>query len=171
MPAGRPCLVFYQPDIAGNLGAALRLAACLDVAVRVVEPCGFPLAAPRMRRAGLDYAERIRLERMPDLDALVAACRDEARRLVHLGTGGPVPYHRFRYARSDALLLGPESGPVPDEVVRRSDAVVRIPMTAGARSLNVVVAAAMVLGELMRQTGLLDTFEPCANGREEGGRA
>lgn len=171
MPTDRPCLAFYQPDIAGNLGAALRLAACLDVAVRVVEPCGFPLAAPRMRRAGLDYAARVRLQRMPDLEALVASSRQEARRLVHLGTGGVLPYHAFRYARSDVLLLGPESGPVPDEVVRRSDAVVRIPMTPGSRSLNVVVAAAMVLGELMRQTGLLDALHRGSGRAEEGQRA
>lgn len=171
MVLDRPRLAFYRPDIAGNLGAALRLAACLDLSVQVVEPCGFPLAAPRMRRAGLDYAERVRLERLPDLEALVASSRRESRRLVHLGTRGSLPYHALRYARSDVLLLGPESGPVPDEVERRSDVVVRIPMSPGARSLNVVVAAAMVLGELMRQTGLMDALHRCASGPEEGCRA
>lgn len=159
MTALRPCLAFYRPDIPGNLGAALRLAACLDVPVRVVEPCGFPLAAPRLRRAGLDYLQHARLERCADLTALIDLCRLEARRLVHLSTAAPVAYHRFRFARGDALLLGPETGPVPEEVRQRADAIVRIPMRPGLRSLNVVVAAAMVLGELMRQTGLLDGLD------------
>lgn len=168
MAADRPCLAFYRPDIPGNLGAALRLAACLDVDVHVIEPCGFPLASPRLRRAGLDYADRARLARLPDLDALVASCQREARRLLHLGPRGPVPYHAFGYRCSDVLLLGPESGPVPEEVERRADAVVRIPMSAGSRSLNVVVAAAIVLGELMRQTGLMDALGQRASGLEEG---
>lgn len=146
-------LALFEPDIPQNTGAILRLGACLAVAVDIIEPCGFLLSDARLRRAGLDYAARAALTRHPSWDAYLA--RRNGGRLVLLTTGGDVAYHRFAYRADDTLLLGRESAGVPDAVHARADARVKVPIAPGLRSLNVALAAAIVLGEALRQTGLL----------------
>lgn len=143
-------LVLYQPDIPQNTGAILRLGACLGVAVDIVEPCGFALSDARMRRAGMDYLERAAMTRHTSWQAYEAS--RPAGRLVLLTTAGETTPAAFAFRPDDRLLLGQESGGVPEAVHRGADARLRVPMREGARSLNVAIAAAMVLAEALRQT-------------------
>ncbi len=146
-------LALYEPDIPQNTGAMLRLAACLGVAVDIIEPCGFLLDDRRLRRVGMDYLDRVELVRHSSWRAFrrTAAARRSGR-LVLLTTGGETPYCRFAYHPDDTVLVGRESAGVPDEVHAAAAARVTIPMQPGLRSLNVALAAAMVLGEALRQT-------------------
>ena len=142
-------LALFQPDIAPNAGAIMRLAACMGVSVDLIEPAGFVLDDRRLRRALMDYGDHLDLVRHADWSAF----RPPAR-LVLLTTAGDVAYTDFRFRTDDTLVLGRESAGVPDHVHRAAEARVRVPMSAHARSLNVAVAGAMVLGEALRQTGL-----------------
>lgn len=147
-------LALYQPDIAQNAGTILRLAACMGVAVDVIGPTGFDMTDRNLRRAGLDYLDHVEIARHLSFEAFRAARgRAPAGRLVLLTTRAPTAYADFSFASGDTLLLGRESAGVPDAVAATADADVRIPMRTGLRSLNVAVAAAMVLGEALRQTG------------------
>jgi tRNA (cytidine/uridine-2'-O-)-methyltransferase len=146
-------LALYQPDIAQNTGTILRLAACLGVAVDIIGPAGFDLSDRALKRAGLDYLTHAAVTRHADWDAFEAWRAAEGGRLVLVSAHGDVAYTAFEFSRDDILLVGRESAGVPEDVRTAADAVVRIPMRAGLRSLNVAVAAAMVLGEALRQTG------------------
>ncbi|MGH6944487.1 MAG: tRNA (cytidine(34)-2'-O)-methyltransferase [Geminicoccaceae bacterium] len=146
-------LALFQPDIAVNAGAAMRLAACLDVPLAIIEPCGFVLDDRRLRRAALDYAAHARLVRLPCFAAFETWRRAEGRRLVLLSTRAAQAYHRVAYRPGDVLLGGRESAGVPEDVHAAADLSVRVPMAPGRRSLNLVTALAMVLGEALRQTG------------------
>ncbi|RIA37613.1 tRNA (cytidine/uridine-2'-O-)-methyltransferase [Hephaestia caeni] len=142
-------LALYQPDIAGNVGTILRLAACLGVGVDLIEPMGFAFSDRALQRAGMDYAAQAEVTRHADWAAFEAS----ATRIVLLTTEGGVRLDRARFAGADTLLLGSESAGVPRHVHDRADVRVRIPMRAGFRSLNIAVAGAMALGEALRQTG------------------
>jgi tRNA (cytidine/uridine-2'-O-)-methyltransferase len=144
-------LALFEPDIPQNAGTIIRLAACLGVAVDLIEPAGFLLGDRQFRRAGLDYLALAALRRFPSWRAYQAD--REPGRLVLLTTRGDEPYVSFRFRADDVLLLGRESVGVPDAVHAAVDGRLRVPMLPGARSLNVAVAAAMVLGEALRQTG------------------
>ena len=163
-------LALYQPDIPQNTGAMLRLAACLGVAVDIIEPCGFLMDDRRLRRVGLDYLERVAITRHASWQSFTemrAAAEDG--RLLLLTTGGDIPYSRFAYASGDTLLVGRESAGVPPEIHRAAAARLVIPMAPELRSLNVALAAAMVLGEALRQTaGLAAPAEPPAITEETG---
>jgi tRNA (cytidine/uridine-2'-O-)-methyltransferase len=148
-------IALYQPDIAANAAAVIRLAACLDVPVHVVEPCGFVWDDRRLRRVGMDYLAHARIARHPSWPAFERWRASEGHRLVLLTTGAERPYHETRYRLNDVLLGGRESAGVPDEVRNASDLQVRIPLAPGRRSLNLVTALAMVAGESLRQ---LDAF-------------
>jgi tRNA (cytidine/uridine-2'-O-)-methyltransferase len=146
-------LALFQPDIPQNLGAALRLGACLGVPVDVIEPCGFPLSDRSLRRAAMDYADQAELVRHASwLEFLENPARSHGR-LVLFTTRGALPFQSFRFQSDDVLMFGRESAGVPLEVHEAADARLFIPLTLGARSLNVVTAAAMALGEALRQTG------------------
>ena len=146
-------LALFQPDIPQNLGAALRLGACLGVPVEVIEPCGFPLSDRAVRRAAMDYAEQAEVVRHA---SWIRFLEDSARargRLVLFTTRGAERLDAFRFQAEDVLLFGRESAGAPPEVHQAADARVFIPLARGARSLNVATAAAMALGEALRQTG------------------
>ncbi|HEY3697628.1 tRNA (cytidine(34)-2'-O)-methyltransferase [Phenylobacterium sp.] len=145
-------LALFQPDIPQNLGAALRLGACLSVPVEVIEPCGFPLSDAAVRRAGLDYAARAQVTRHAGWDDFRAAAAVARRRIVLFTTRAASPFQFFEYLPDDVLLFGRESAGVPDEVHAAAHARLFIPLAAGARSLNVVTAAALALGQALRQT-------------------
>lgn len=148
-------LALYQPDIPQNLGSALRLAACTGVPLHVVEPCGFLFDDRRIRRAGMDYIDHAALHRHLSWEAFLAwrDAQSPRPRLVLLTTKGSAPLTEFAFRPGDILLAGRESAGVPEDVAAMADARLRIPMRPGARSLNVVVSAAMALGEGLRQTG------------------
>lgn len=147
-------LALYEPDIPQNTGTILRLSACLDVAVDIIEPCGFVFDDRRLRRAGMDYLDAVDLTRHSSWNAyrIWRAGTERAGRLILLTTRGDTRHVDFSFAASDTLLLGRESGGVPPEVYDAADARLVIPMKPGLRSLNIAVAAAMVLGEALRQT-------------------
>lgn len=142
-------LALFQPDIPQNLGAALRLGACLGVAVDVIEPCGFPLSDRAVRRAALDYGGKAQVVRHSGWREFLKAREG---RLLLFTTRAAVPFQKFRFEASDILLFGRESAGVTEEVHAAADARLCIPLVAGARSLNVVTAAAMALAEGLRQT-------------------
>jgi tRNA (cytidine/uridine-2'-O-)-methyltransferase len=143
-------IALYQPDIAGNVGTILRLAACMGVAVDLIEPMGFAWSDRALARAGMDYADAATVVRHVDWAAFAAQLDG---RLVLLTTTGATPLFDAAFRADDVLLLGSESAGVPEDVHARADLRVRVPMRDGMRSLNVAVAGAIVLGEAMRQTG------------------
>jgi tRNA (cytidine/uridine-2'-O-)-methyltransferase len=144
-------IVLYQPDIPQNAGALLRLAACFGVPLDIIEPCGFLWDDRRLRRVGMDYLSMAEWVRHRSWDAFLA--ERPAGRLVLLTTRGATAYADFAFRSDDALLLGRESGGVPDRVHASAAARLKIPLMRDARSLNVAMAAAIVLAEALRQTG------------------
>ena len=147
-------LALFEPDIPQNTGALLRLAACFGIAVDLIEPFGFVLDDRRLRRAVLDYAARVEIDRHRSWEAFLSS-RDPNSRLVLLTTHGAVALHRFAFATADTLLLGRESAGVPDLVHEAAAVRVVIPLQPGNRSLNVAMAGAIALFEALRQTGQL----------------
>lgn len=145
-------LALYQPDIAQNAASLIRLGACLGVPIDIIEPCGFLFSEKGFRRAGMDYLELASVIRHSSW----AAFRPTGR-LVLLTTRATRSYTGFAFAPDDVILMGRESAGVPDEVHAAAQARLRIPMRPEARSINVAQAAAMVLGEALRQT---DGFPP-----------
>jgi tRNA (cytidine/uridine-2'-O-)-methyltransferase len=146
-------LAFYQPDIPQNVGAAIRLCACLGVALDVIEPCAFPLSDKSLRRAALDYGAEGELKLHVSWSAFLRAPERSAGRLVLFTTRAAQPYPDFAFGPADTLMFGRESAGVPDEVHAAAQARLVIPLQPAMRSLNVVTAAAMGLGEALRQTG------------------
>jgi tRNA (cytidine/uridine-2'-O-)-methyltransferase len=142
-------IALHQPDIAGNVGTILRLAACLGIATDIIEPCGFAFSERALRRAGMDYADAAEIVRHADWAAFEAAATG---RIVLLSTRADVTLDKARFAPGDILLLGSEGAGVPETVHDRADLRVRIPMRPGFRSLNVAVSAGIALGEALRQT-------------------
>jgi tRNA (cytidine/uridine-2'-O-)-methyltransferase len=149
-------LALFEPDIPQNTGALLRLAACLDIAVDVIEPCGFLFDDRRLKRAGLDYLALARLRRHISWAAFLDALSPLSR-LVLLTTSGSAALHDFAFAGADTILLGRESAGVPEWVHCRADARVMIPLAPPARSLNVALAGAIALAEALRQTAQFPT--------------
>lgn len=146
-------LALYEPDIAQNAGTLARAVACLGLELHIVEPAGFPVGDAGFRRAGMDYLDRAVIRRHASFKAFEEWRRAEGRRLVLATTRGAVAYADFAFAGTDVILLGRESAGVPEAVHRAADARIVIPLMEGARSLNVALAGAMILGEALRQTG------------------
>jgi tRNA (cytidine/uridine-2'-O-)-methyltransferase len=145
-------LALFQPDIPQNLGGAMRLCACMAATLEIIEPCGFPLSDRLVRRAALDYAGLASIIRHDSWDRFLAADARREGRLVLFTTRAARRFTDFAFAAGDTLLFGRESAGAPEAVHAAADARLVIPLAAGARSLNVVAAAAMALGEALRQT-------------------
>ena len=145
-------LALYQPDIAQNTGTLLRLGACLGVVVHIIHPTGFPFSRRELKRGGLDYLDRAEFIEHDSYAHFSAERLRTGRRLVLLTTKASGSAYEAGYADKDVLMLGRESAGVPNSVAADADLRVRIPMREGLRSINVAVAAALVLGEAMRQT-------------------
>jgi tRNA (cytidine/uridine-2'-O-)-methyltransferase len=145
-------LALYQPDIPQNTGTILRLCACLGVEAHIIEPAGFPVTDRAFRRAGMDYLDQVQIVRHASFDAFRATCKAQGWRLVAVETGPHPPLPGFGFHNNDMLMVGRESAGTPDFVLARCDAAVAIPMVAGVRSLNVAMAAALAVGEALRQT-------------------
>jgi tRNA (cytidine/uridine-2'-O-)-methyltransferase len=146
-------IALFQPDIPQNTGTILRLCACLGAAAHIIEPAGFPVSDRHFRRAGMDYLDQVTIMRHDSWSKFEQWRSNEGYRLILFTTKGVSSYLDYRYEATDILLFGRESAGVPDDVVARADARLVIPIRPGLRSLNVAMAAAMALGEALRQTG------------------
>ena len=141
-------LALFQPDQPGNVGTMLRLAACLGVGVDIIEPCGFAFDDRQLRRAGLDYTDIVQMTRHRDWEAFRAA---RPGRIMLLTTRGDVRHADADFAEDDIVMVGQESAGAPDFVHAAASVRLRIAQVAGTRSLNVAVAAGIVLAEALRQ--------------------
>lgn len=148
-------LALFQPDIPQNLGANIRLAACLGVALDIIEPCGFPLTDRALRRTAMDYGQNVQITRHSGWQAFHDSPERAGRRIVLLTTRAETQLNEFSFLANDCLLMGRESAGAPEDIHNAADAAVRIPLAEGARSLNVAMAAGIVLWEALRQTGRL----------------
>ena len=146
-------VALFQPDIPQNTGTILRLCACLDVAAHIIEPAGFPVSDRHFRRAGMDYLDQVSIMRHDSWSKFEQWRNHGGYPLILFSTKGVSSYLEHRYGADDILLFGRESAGVPDDVVAAADARLTIPIKPGLRSLNVAMAAAMALGEALRQTG------------------
>jgi tRNA (cytidine/uridine-2'-O-)-methyltransferase len=144
-------IALYQPEIAGNVGAVLRLAACFGVAVDLIEPLGFAWDDRRVRRAAMDYIDHVSVTRHPGFEDFRESIGDS--RLILLTTGGSATLYDSRFDPGDVLLFGQESAGVPAEVAAQCAIKVRIPLRPEVRSFNLATSAALALGEALRQTG------------------
>jgi tRNA (cytidine/uridine-2'-O-)-methyltransferase len=145
-------IALFQPDIPPNTGTILRLCACLDVTAHIIEPAGFAVSDRAFRRAGMDYLDQVTLIRHDSWEKFEAWRHQANYRLLLFTTKGAISYLDFRYRASDILLFGRETVGVPEQVQAAAGARLKIPIKPGLRSLNVAVAAAMALGEALRQT-------------------
>ena len=143
-------IALYQPEIAGNVGAVLRLGACFGVPVDLIEPMGFDWDDKRVRRTAMDYIDHVDIVRHRDFDAFRAATPG---RLLLFTTKGAASPYRHAFEADDILLFGKESAGVPADVSDRADALLRIPIRPQVRSFNLATSAALALGEALRQTG------------------
>ena len=146
-------IALFEPEIAGNVGAVLRLGACMGAAVDLIEPMGFEWDDRRVRRTAMDYIDHVEVVRHAGFDAF----RDTigARRLVLFTTKSIHSAYDFSFRADDVLLFGKESAGVPPAVADACDARIRIPLRAQVRSLNLATSAALALGEALRQTAML----------------
>lgn len=164
-----PRLALYQPDIPQNTGTLIRMAACLGIAVDIVEPAAFDVSDRHFRRSGMDYLDRAAVTRHASFAAFDAWRKTDNRRLILVETDGTIAHVDFAFEAGDILMVGRESAGVLPNVYEAADAVVHIPMRSGLRSLNVALAAAMVMGEALRQVGGFagpDDGGPCRGERE-----
>jgi tRNA (cytidine/uridine-2'-O-)-methyltransferase len=145
-------IALFEPDIPQNAGTILRLAACLGVEAHIIEPAGFPTSDRAFRRAGMDYLDQATIERHTSWAAFEDWRRGARLRLLLFTTSSTTCYLDHAYHPDDILLFGRESSGVPEAVHDAADVRLTIPMRAGLRSLNVAVAAAMAVGEALRQT-------------------
>jgi tRNA (cytidine/uridine-2'-O-)-methyltransferase len=146
-------LVLYQPDIPQNLGACLRLSACMGAALHVIEPCGFPLNHQKLRRAGMDYIVHARLVRHIDWQSFQHHRAAHPGRLLLLETDGAKRYTDIAFQPSDYVMLGSESAGTPRALYSQMEDTLYIPMRAGVRSLNMAMAAGILVAEAGRQHG------------------
>jgi tRNA (cytidine/uridine-2'-O-)-methyltransferase len=144
-------LALFQPDIPQNTGTILRLCACLEVEAHIIEPAGFPVSDRHFRRAGMDYLDDVAIVRHVSWTAFCEWRAQQGGRLILFTTRSPRSYLDIDYRDDDILLFGRESAGVPDEVAAAADSAVRIPISQKLRSLNVAMAAAMAVGEALRQ--------------------
>jgi len=153
MILARPSLLLalYEPDIAQNAGAILRTCACFGIAAAIIEPAGFAVSDRHFRRAGMDYLDKVAVERHVSWRAFETWRRAAGRRLALLTTKGAIDLWDFNFAADDVIMVGRESAGAPDEVHEAADARLRIDILSLTRSLNVSVAAGIALGEAMRQ--------------------
>jgi tRNA (cytidine/uridine-2'-O-)-methyltransferase len=144
-------LALFEPDIPQNTGTLMRLCACLNVPLDIIEPCGFILSDKNLKRAGMDYIEHLEMTKHLNWEAFKTA--SAGKRLVLLSTKASGSFIDFSFDKDDILIAGRESAGVPEHVHQECAARVFVPMKSGMRSLNVALASAIVLGEALRQTG------------------
>ena len=155
-------LALFQPDIPQNTGTLLRLGACLDIELDIIEPCGFIFSERTLKRAGMDYLDMVRYRRHHSWEHFLqyrVEHPEEYGRIVLLTTHASEPYYNFEFRPNDIILMGRESAGVPEEGHQTADARLLIPMNHNARSINVAVSAVMVVGECLRQVNGFPAME------------
>jgi tRNA (cytidine/uridine-2'-O-)-methyltransferase len=144
-------IALFEPEIAGNVGAVLRLGACLGTPVDLIEPLGFVWDDARVRRVAMDYIDHVSITRHRDFAAFRASIGTS--RLILFTTKASQSAYEFQYQPDDVLLFGKESAGVPSDIAAACDARIRLPMRGGVRSMNLALSAALATGEALRQTG------------------
>ncbi len=143
-------IALYQPDIPQNVGAAMRLCACLGLTLDIIHPCGFPWDYKKIKQSGMDYVEQVDLVEHNSWTAFQYTYAE--RRIVLMTTKTDKSYTDFTFQAGDILMAGRESAGVPEEIHNQLENRVTIPMAGQARSLNIINATAMITGEALRQT-------------------
>ena len=144
-------IALYQPDIPQNVGAAMRLCACLGLTLDIIEPCGFPWDPRKIRQSGMDYTEQVTVKRHDSWKSFLSTYPEK--RIILMTTKSSLPYTDFTFKENDILLAGRESAGVPLDIHQSIENRITIPMSGNARSLNIINATAMITGEALRQTG------------------
>tara|TARA_Y100000768_G_scaffold355343_1_gene308918 strand:+ start:46 stop:492 length:447 start_codon:yes stop_codon:yes gene_type:complete len=145
-------IVLYKPDIPQNTAAIIRLGACLDLRVHIIEPCGFSLDDTRFKKVVMDYKGLCKVFRYDDYNAFLK--KHKKSRIVLMTTKAKKLYHKFRFKKNDMLLFGRESAGVPENLHKTIDNKIKIPMNEKARSLNVAISVAIIASEALRQNKL-----------------
>lgn len=146
-------IALFRPDIAGNVGTILRMAACFGIPCDIIHPCGFPFSQRGLKRAGMDYLDQAEMAQHDDWAAFESFATGISSRIVLLSSKASVALPDAVFHPNDIILMGSESAGVPADIHTRADMRVHIPMRTGFRSLNVAVAAGIALSEALRQTG------------------
>ena len=146
-------IALYKPDIPQNTAAIIRLAACLNLKIHIIEPCGFNLNDPRFKRVVMDYINFSKVFRHQDYDKFLK--KNKKKRIVLMTTKATKYYHKFRFKKNDVLLFGRESAGVPENLHKSIKNKVKIPMNKKTRSLNVAMSVAIISSEALRQNNLL----------------
>jgi tRNA (cytidine/uridine-2'-O-)-methyltransferase len=146
-------IALYQPEIAGNVGAIMRLAACFAVPVDIIMPTGFAFSDARLKRAAMDYGESAQVVKHASFDAFLTMVKAQGGRIVLMSAHADTLLHDIAFEANDVLLMGSESAGVPEAVRAAVDLSTRIPMAPGFRSLNIAVSTGIAVAEALRQTG------------------
>lgn len=144
-------LALYQPEIPQNTGTLMRFAACMGIKLYIIEPCGFGLSDAKLKRSGMDYLDLAAYRRLDHYEAFEEMVANDRRRVIITSPRATVSYSDFKFQSSDIILMGRESDGLPEDVMKRHQHQVSIPMIADCRSLNIAVAASMITGEALRQ--------------------
>ena len=146
-------IALYKPDIPQNTAAIIRLGACLNLKIHIIEPCGFNLHDPRFKRVVMDYLELSKIFRYEDYNEFLI--KNKKKRIVLMTTKAKKKYHKFNFRREDILLFGRESAGVPEGLHKTIKDKVKVPMNKKTRSLNVAMSVAIISAEALRQNNLL----------------
>jgi len=146
-------IALYKPDIPQNTAAIIRLSACLNLKIHIIEPCGFNLHDPRFKRVVMDYLEFSKIFRYEDYNEFLI--KNKKKRIVLMTTKAKKNYHKFVFRKDDILLFGRESAGVPEVLHKTIKNKVKVPMNKKTRSLNVAMSVAIISAEALRQNNLL----------------
>ena len=146
-------IALYKPDIPQNTAAIIRLGACLNLKVHIIEPCGFNLHDSRFKRVVMDYMNMSRIFRYEDYDDFLKKNKDK--RIVLMTTKAKKYYHKFKFKKNDMMLFGRESAGVPESLHKTIKNRIKVPMNKKTRSLNVAMSVAIISAEALRQNNLL----------------
>ena len=146
-------IALYKPDIPQNTAAIIRLGACLNLKIHIIEPCGFDLEDSRFKRVVMDYIGYSKIFRYQDYDDFLN--KNKKKRIILMTTKAKKHYHKFKFKKDDILLFGRESAGVPNNLHKTIKDKVKIPMNKKTRSLNVAMSVAIVSAEALRQNNLL----------------
>ena len=146
-------IALYKPDIPQNTAAIIRLSACLNLKIHIIEPCGFDLHDPRFKRVVMDYMGMSRIFRYKDYDDFLK--KNEDKRMVLMTTKAKKHFHKFKFKKNDMMLFGRESAGVPENLHKTIKNRIKVPMNKKTRSLNVAMSVAIISAEALRQNNLL----------------